>query len=89
MNARTHFDVLSVVRIQSERLSQLIMCFLATKYDMNKFRELLASIISPTQQKQLETSGSESNYKLRQKSFSFEGSSAGLKYGNKYSSGGN
>lgn len=56
---------------------------------MNKFRELMASIISPTQLKLLELSGSESNYKLRQKSFSFEGSSAGLKYGNKYSSGGN
>lgn len=47
MKKSSHFEVLAVARIQSERLTEILSRFVASKYDMNKFTELMCSIMSP------------------------------------------
>lgn len=71
MRKRSHIEALSVVSLQAERLSALLVRILQSKYDMKKFGELMATIVSPTSgNDEVLTQGSDQK---RQKSFSFEG----------------
>ena len=54
----SHFEVLAVVRIQSERLTEIISRYVSSKYNMNKFAELMYSIMSPAQ---MQSIGSDQN----------------------------
>jgi len=73
----SHFEVLAVVRIQSERLTEIVSRYVSSKYNMNKFAELMYSIMSPGQ---MQSIGSDQNNQARtQKSFSFEVSSGGAR----------
>ena len=54
----SHFEVLAVVRIYSELLTEIISRYVSSKYNMNKFAELMYSIMSPAQ---MQSIGSDQN----------------------------
>jgi len=58
----SHFEVLAVVRIQSERITEIVGRYVASKYNMSKFAELMYSIMSPAQ---MQSIGSDQNNQAR------------------------
>lgn len=48
MSHRSHWEVLSVTQLQSDRLVRLLTAFLASQFDMQQFGELMCSIVSPS-----------------------------------------